>query len=273
MSLPEHKPRIFHPTDLSEASHGAFVHALKFAIASGSELDILHVEETEGEISLSDFPQVRRTLEQWNEHETQVHVSKLVGREGDPVSASLSYLASHPADLVVLATHQYSSATRWLHDKVAEPIARGSGEPTLFLPRDGTGFVSDVDGSIDLHRILIPIDHEPDPRCAIEAAADIAALLECENVEFTTLHIGPAADAPVPVTPKFANWHWQNHLIEEPEHDVVDEIAEMAKQTNSELIVMTTAGHHGFLDALRGTTTERVLRNAPCPVLAVPEDG
>jgi nucleotide-binding universal stress UspA family protein len=32
---------------------------------------------------------------------------------------------------------------------------------------------------------------------------------------------------------------------------------------------MTTEGHHGFMDALRGSTTERVLRAARCPLLAV----
>jgi nucleotide-binding universal stress UspA family protein len=32
---------------------------------------------------------------------------------------------------------------------------------------------------------------------------------------------------------------------------------------------MPTAGHHGVLDALRGSTTERVIRHAPCPVLAL----
>jgi nucleotide-binding universal stress UspA family protein len=33
---------------------------------------------------------------------------------------------------------------------------------------------------------------------------------------------------------------------------------------------MTTQGHTGVLDALRGSTTERILRRASCPVLAVP---
>jgi nucleotide-binding universal stress UspA family protein len=33
---------------------------------------------------------------------------------------------------------------------------------------------------------------------------------------------------------------------------------------------MATAGHADVLDALRGSTTERVLRLARCPVLAVP---
>ncbi|MCA9420743.1 MAG: universal stress protein [Nitrospira sp.] len=36
-----------------------------------------------------------------------------------------------------------------------------------------------------------------------------------------------------------------------------------------DLIVMAIQGHQGFLDALRSSTTERVLREAPCPILAV----
>jgi hypothetical protein len=36
---------------------------------------------------------------------------------------------------------------------------------------------------------------------------------------------------------------------------------------------MPTEGRHGLSDALLGTTTERVLREAPCPVLAVPMPG
>ncbi|TMA83757.1 MAG: universal stress protein [Deltaproteobacteria bacterium] len=41
-----------------------------------------------------------------------------------------------------------------------------------------------------------------------------------------------------------------------------------AKQ--ADLIVMATEGRHGVVDALRGSVTERVVRDAPCPVLAVP---
>jgi hypothetical protein len=37
--------------------------------------------------------------------------------------------------------------------------------------------------------------------------------------------------------------------------------------------VMATLGHHGFLDALRGSTTERIVRNSTCPVLAIPAYG
>ena len=36
-------------------------------------------------------------------------------------------------------------------------------------------------------------------------------------------------------------------------------------------LVLATQGHQDFLDALRGNTTERVVRGARCPVLAVPD--
>ena len=44
----------------------------------------------------------------------------------------------------------------------------------------------------------------------------------------------------------------------------------LAQELGCDLIVMPTEGHQGILDMLRGSTTERVLRRAPCPVLAVP---
>lgn len=49
----------------------------------------------------------------------------------------------------------------------------------------------------------------------------------------------------------------------------VNTILTKAADKSADLIAMPTAGHHGFLDALRGSTTERVIRHAPCPVLAV----
>jgi nucleotide-binding universal stress UspA family protein len=49
----------------------------------------------------------------------------------------------------------------------------------------------------------------------------------------------------------------------------VEAIVEAAIELDVDLIGMPTAGHHGVLDALRGSTTERVIRHAPCPVFAL----
>jgi nucleotide-binding universal stress UspA family protein len=52
--------------------------------------------------------------------------------------------------------------------------------------------------------------------------------------------------------------------------DIEEQVLRTAEQGKADLIVMATEGHHGFLDALRGSTTERIVRAADCPVLAVP---
>ena len=51
---------------------------------------------------------------------------------------------------------------------------------------------------------------------------------------------------------------------------MVSIILQTAEEQQADLIAMPTAGHHGFLDAMRGSTTERVVRHAPRPVLSVP---
>ncbi|MCU0772638.1 MAG: universal stress protein [Verrucomicrobia bacterium] len=47
------------------------------------------------------------------------------------------------------------------------------------------------------------------------------------------------------------------------------EIAEVAKDLGADLIVLGTHGHTGWKHVLLGSTAERVVRHAPCPVLTV----
>jgi nucleotide-binding universal stress UspA family protein len=63
------------------------------------------------------------------------------------------------------------------------------------------------------------------------------------------------------------DWTW-NKVAKAGEP--ADTILQTARELPADLIVMTTAGPDGFLDALRGTTSERVLRKAPCPVANLP---
>ena len=46
-------------------------------------------------------------------------------------------------------------------------------------------------------------------------------------------------------------------------------IVEFAREQNIDLIVMGTHGHTGLAHILLGSTAERVVRRAPCPVLTV----
>ena len=111
----------------------------------------------------------------------------------DPVKACLGFLEKHPADLIVLAVHQHEGRMRWLHKSVGEPIARGSGQMTLFIPHGVEGFISRQDGSVSLRNILIPMTSKPRPQPALEAAARVIRNLQLPAGTVTLLHVGPPA--------------------------------------------------------------------------------
>jgi nucleotide-binding universal stress UspA family protein len=52
--------------------------------------------------------------------------------------------------------------------------------------------------------------------------------------------------------------------------DPADLIAEVARDTHADVIVVGTRGHGRLAGALLGSVTQRLLHVAPCPVLAVP---
>jgi nucleotide-binding universal stress UspA family protein len=269
--------RIFHPTDFSDTSAVAFAHALKFATLEHGRLTILHTEDDAQEQHWSEFPRVRQTLERWNILPMQASKEAFaeIGLQVEKISATsknteesiLHYLHKHPHDFVVLATHQYHGLERLTHKTIAESVARRSGEMTLFIPEGVDGFVSLTDGAVNLKHILIPVDHTPPPQIAMAAAASIAALLDCSEVLFTVLHIGPSRHFPAVKTYAGDHWRWEATL---EYGDIEEQILRAAEHGKADLIVMATEGHHGFLDALRGSTTERIVRRANCPVLAVP---
>jgi nucleotide-binding universal stress UspA family protein len=185
----------------------------------------------------------------------------------DPVGTMLRHFRRFPPDLIVLATHQRGGIERWLHKAVAEPLARRSGAMTLFVPREGRGFVSLQDGSVALKRILIPIDHDPHPQIALNKALLLAQGLECVVGECLLVHVGSRRIAPVVDLPHRSGWSYE---ITVRHGHVVDEILKTERGWRPDLMVLATQGHLDFVDALRGSTTEQVLRGAKCPVLAVP---
>lgn len=269
--------RIFHPSDFSEASNGAFAYALKLALAARGHLTILHTGETLKNSSWAEFPRVRRTLEGWkllpegsvveDIAGLGLHVRKVVLASLDPARSIVRYLHSHPHDLIVLTTHQYEGLKRWIHEPVAEPIARSSAALTLFVPQNTRGFVCAADGTTNLRNILIPVDSMPEPQASVYAVDAIAKALGCQNAIATLLHVSDSGVFPEFNLPTSPALEWRRAF----RHGLVGaEILTAAEQNQAELIVMGTQGHKGFLDALRGSTTENIVRHSRCPVLAVP---
>lgn len=74
--------------------------------------------------------------------------------------------------------------------------------------------------------------------------------------KFPTLHL-----------PQHSGWTWGKVILE---GDLLTWILELEAEWAPDLVVLATRGRLDFLDALRGSTTERVVRGVYCPVLAVP---
>jgi nucleotide-binding universal stress UspA family protein len=271
---------VIHPSDLRRGSEPAFAHALRIATATerGVELKIIHAASSLSGQRFEDFPAVRATLERWGLlprgsaredvfRTLGIEVNRVQARGTRVVSAVREYLVTHPADLVVLSTEGREGVPRWIQRSVAERLSRDSRAMTLFVPHAARGFVSLEDGSIDLRRVVVAAAHDPSARAAVQAAADFARALAPDRVSLSLLYAGPAASAPVLNPPEDPRLEWSALAREGP---AVEVILREAEATQANLIVMATRGHDDFLDALRGSTTERVLRGAECPVLAVP---
>lgn len=267
---------IFHPSDFSEASEVAFAHALKIALVARADLTVFHVAASP-RVEWQDFPGVRAMLERWKlipngspknaVGRLGIDVHKVIAPSKDPVRACLGFLEEHSEDLIVLAVRQHEGPLRWLEKSVGKPIARAAGQMTLFIPHGVEGFVSWQDGSIFLRNILIPATSKPRPQPSVEASARLIRNLQLPTGVVTFLHVGPAAEMPSVKLPEDTGWTW-NRVARAGEP--ADIILQTATELRADLIVMTTDGPDGFLDGLRGTTSERVLRRACCPVANLP---
>ena len=246
---------VFHPSDFSEASEIAFAHALKIALMSGATLHMLHVSD-QSQLPWDDFPGVRDTLQRWGLISADsprsavtglgIEVRKVVRRDRDAVKANLSFLARHPADVIVLAVHQRDGHMRWFQKSVGEPIARGSGQITLFVPHGVDGFVSRATGAVSLRSILIPIAQKPSPQPGLDAAARFVRNLQLAAGTVTLLHVGDAGDAPAVRCPDVPGWTWNRMTAT---GDPADRILHVAADIGADLIVMTTEGWTGFSTA------------------------
>ena len=256
---------MYHPTDLSSASAVAFRHALRLSL--GGSLVIVHVHGTGTPAAgWDDYPHVREMLARWNVAGMTPAVRKIEATGSDVGAVLAGTLQRNRADLIVLACHPRSAVAAWLKPSVSRALVRHTRLPALFVPEGCEGFIDDL-GVVDLASILVAVAPEPDPQTGIDAATGILWQLGARADTFVALHAGAQPLQPAPVLPFIAGTQTRVLTVGGRPADV---IVATARSESSTLIVMTSAGHDGFMDAVRGSTSEQVIREAPCPVLVVP---
>jgi nucleotide-binding universal stress UspA family protein len=250
---------IAHATDLTGDDDRAFVHATALAAAGRAQLVTIHGNPTSA--NAAELPDAAALAARWGR--TVAHDRRCHECCDDVAETVLDALHGLQPDLVVLGTHGRHGFAALVQDSVAEAIARNLDVPVLVVPNAAHGFVDATTGAIDLSRILIPAGSPSDAQRGIDAARALAQLAGVRDVQLQIVHVGE--DAPVCATPGVTVTRTRGKLE--------DAILEIAAADHVCVIVMATHGHDGVGDVLLGSHTERVIRDAQCPVLAVPVTG
>lgn len=141
---------------------------------------------------------------------------------------------------------------------------------------------------IEFKRILCPVDFS---ETSLRSLAHAAALARWYDAQLTVLHVVPTFE-PMQVRaglgdPVYISQMTRDEVLDEMHRalgadlppgarlaaeagDSSKTIVDQALSNRADLIVMGTHGRAGFKRALLGSVTEKVLREAPCPVLTVP---
>ncbi len=134
-------------------------------------------------------------------------------------------------------------------------------------------------------RILVPVDFDSSSMKAVELAGKLAK----QNAgTVSILHIVPV-EMDVSGMPKYTELIKQQENLDrekllavakqhlpEGSYEILDEmgppaevIARVASRLPADLVVMVTHGRRGLARLVEGSVAEKVLRSAPCPVLAI----
>ncbi|MFZ1963050.1 MAG: universal stress protein [Roseiarcus sp.] len=268
---------IVHPTDFAPGDASAFAHAVAMTLASKSHLCLLQVRD-EGEAFFAQtlgLRHVRDLLVRWkklaedtpydrweSELDVQVSSASVVARNAR--TGILQFLEDRPWNIVVLATYQHKALTRWLDAPVHQSVLRQLRTMSLFLREGARGFIDFATGALALKTVLMPIDADLPSILAIRRVEAMIKLVGCD-ASVQLLHVGERA--PELTDERGKPLGLPMILREGP---VVDTILRTADELQADIIAMPTAGRHGLLDAVRGSTSARVVDDAHWPLLAVP---
>jgi nucleotide-binding universal stress UspA family protein len=291
---------IFCTTDISDFSNHAVSWGIALAREFSAKIYVCHVVDFPTSITYGNGPiffvdqqsqaigNANRELQQLvGDKEVQWEPLVTVGHAGDEISR----LAKEKgADLAISATHGRSGLKRLILGSVTERLMRTLHCPLLIVrgPKHDLNILSEQ--GLKFNRILVGCDFSEDSALAFKHGLSLAQEFQSE------LHLVHVMEPPVymdmsksfaeygeelqadlqtriknklkKMVPKEAlNWcSPQTVLLNGPSHE---ELIRYAKNSEIDLIVLGVRGQ-GLVERLFiGSTTDRVVRQTPCPVLSV----
>jgi len=294
--------RILYTTDFSPSADRALDYAYDFARRSGAQLHLFHavsLPEPDPRARESGFPGATE-LRRYRAEVARAAVEDLLVdhategldvqrelREGYTARTTiLDYAREIDADLIVQGSQGRTGMERLRLGSVAEQVVRHAPCPVLTV-RGGLEDEADVSPAA-LGEILVPVDFSPHTRPALVLARALAELYA------VPLHLFHSLEIPSQPTfyPPISDWSQEERLLELARRELAElaerhlgagpavetsvaigraslETVRTAKQNGAGLVVISTHGDRGLKRFLLGSTAERLIRTAPCPVLTL----
>jgi nucleotide-binding universal stress UspA family protein len=294
---------ILYATDLSEQSNLALPHGVAIAKRYGAKLTVCHVMDVAPTaVQEGLFAAVPVPLDAIEEARARAEVEIRSLLRGSSTSWEVRILegraaveiprlaAEIDADLVIVPTHGRSGWKRALLGSVTDQLVHGLEAPLLTVPPAVPLKIDDFAPN----KIVLGCDFSPDSMQAVAHASAIAQEYQAElhlvhvlepsiyrmlekNVTELVLRLEEAVRESVghrlrELLPEEA-YDWSRVVTAVLSGTAHAEILRYAKDVGADLIVVGARGHRNLHEFLVGSTTDRILRQAPCPVLTLRKDA
>ena len=296
---------ILFPTDFSAHSHAALKYAAGLARNNSGRVLMLNVQDAKVPANLLTLPV--HIFEDQENHwllELRAQTKGLLAdpllegvevepmfAEGDAASEIARVAFEHEVDLITVVTRGRNRFSRAFGGSIAEEIIAEAPCAVLAIRPPQRDFVEHRSGhtQIRLNRVLLATNFRPSSAAATQLATNIS------NHQGAELHavyvIGDYFDQISAMFPEgglAALTRLRSHVQERmaqfsrasgakaathiTEGRPYQEIVRLAANLDAVLIVIGTAVHGSLFggNQVLGSEIERVIRNAPCPVLCVP---
>jgi nucleotide-binding universal stress UspA family protein len=277
---------ILFPTDLSANSQVALKYAAAFARHGNGRVLLFSVQDAKLAASLQS--QIKELLSDPLLHGVEADPLLV---EGEPAAEIARAAFEHEVDLITVVTRDRNRFSRAFGSSIAEEIVAESPCAVLAVRPPQRDFVEHRDGQteIRLKRVLLATNFRPSSVAATQLATQISNQLGAqlhavyvigdyfEQISAMFPEGGLAAltrlrsyvEERMGHLPRTGGAGTATHIAEGRPYQ---EIVKLATTIDADLIVIGTAVHGSLFgnSQVLGSEIERVIRNAPCPVLCVP---
>ena len=282
--------RILCPIGLTPDSDQSLRYAIALTRRYGAKLIVLHCIGNHEAASSIDRCHIEETLaDAIKKHIRQpapaTFEAEIIIVDGDPQVAITREAASRQIDLIVMRSRRRPYAAALL-GSTAESVCRTAPCPVLVTHPREQEWAGMTTNEVGLRRVLVAYDFSSDSELALSYALSLA---QEHKAELHMIHVLPPRakpDTPEIAFLPFGVGTWFNEVVNRlslavpvearlrcqikqavREGQPYRETLAYAEEQNIDLICMGASGTGFGIRALFGSNADRVLRQAPCPVL------